>query len=191
MNINEYIYLYFIKDEEAYMALYNHFYPLIVSMMSRTMADMYHMKEEMLEISYQVLYECLEKCRVDRYWYFTSYFKKCLFNRWMDFYNFEMRHDVSLKNETLSLDTKIKEHSNTYHYDLITDGHIVHNQVMMKLERERLDALAQREFSYLELHILSLKRMGMKNTEIANLLHLEPAKVRSILAKMKKWYTMH
>lgn len=191
MNVYELIYLYFLKDEDAYLELYQHFYPLIVSTMAKKMADMYYLKEEMLEISHQVLYECLEKCRVDRYWFFSAYYIRCLQNRWLDFYDFEIRRNLSIKYEVISLDMTVKEHSNTHHYELISDGQAVHNQIMMKIERERLDTLARNEFSYLELHVLSLKRMGMKNSEIARTLNIEQTKVRSILAKLKKWYTMH
>ncbi|MDO4465765.1 MAG: hypothetical protein Q4C49_02015 [Bacillota bacterium] len=191
MNVNEFIYLYFLKDEDAFLNLYQYYYPLIVSTISRTMADMYHMKDEMLEIAQQVLYECLEKCRVDRHWYFSSFYKRCLQNRLLDFYKYEIIRDYSLKYETIPLDSKVKEDSNTYRYELIPDSHVLHEHIMLKLETERLDSLARYEFSYLELHVLSLKRLGMKNSEIAKELKIEATKVRSILAKLKKWYAMH
>ncbi|MBQ0065902.1 MAG: sigma-70 family RNA polymerase sigma factor [Firmicutes bacterium] len=191
MNVYEQIYLYFLKDEQAFIELYNYLYPMIMTLMSRRMADMYHMKEEMLEIAQQVLFECLENSRVDQYWRFVSFYRTSLQNRWNDFYHFEMRHDVSMKYESISLDMEIREDSNTFHYEFVSSGESIHHQVMVQLEQERLDQLAQREFSYLDLNILSLKRMGMTAIEIAQTLGMEASRVRYILSKLKKWYAMH
>lgn len=195
MNINELIYLYFCKDEEALELLIKVFRPLVYSLIKKQYQykiGINDSKDDFIQIADQQLVLCLDSYHPNSDISFAAYYKFCLINRFANT-NKKLKTD-SLGNHpnTLSLDAKIKEDESNYYLELLEDQREnVHQKTLNKLEYKRLMALSGKMFSKEEQTILAYVMDDVNMTEIARRMDLTPRQVRYRFAKMKKKIQLH
>lgn len=195
MNINELIYLYFCKDEEALQLLIKVFRPLVYNLIKKQYSykiGIYDIKDDFIQIADQQLVLCLETYHPNSDISFAAYYKYCLINRFANT-NKKLKTD-SLGNHssTLSLDAKIKEDESNYYLELLEDQREnVHQKTLNKLEFNRLMALSSKMFSKEEQKILYYVMDDESMAEIARKMDLTPRQVRYRFAKMKEKIQLH
>ncbi len=194
-NINEYIYYFFMKDEEALQELIRLLRPMSVALIKERFSS-YQMDhslfQEYLIESDQLLIDCLYRCRVDLYGSFRSFYRRALKNRLIDLGRFRSTHTLEIHYEIVQLDKMVREDIQHYVADIIEDPlSKTHQDVMIAIEKQYIQNEMKRHFSGLENKVIQLRSMGYTVREISDLLHISIRKVRYIILKVKKWYTAH
>lgn len=189
-NINELIYYYFMNDEEAFSALIEAFRPTTVAIIQHRFHTRY--AGDYLPLSDCVLYECLQRCRVDRWPFLKSFYSRVLENRLIDALRMEQTHSIQNYYPVFHLDQSVREDIEHYASDLIADPKMhIHEDVMVHTQKDYLYTLMNQNFTKEELDILVLKQQGYSTNEIAQLYQYSVRKVRYILRKIKKWVQVH
>ncbi|MCI6088271.1 MAG: sigma-70 family RNA polymerase sigma factor [Absicoccus porci] len=190
INIYELIYYCFMNDEEAFSALIEAFRPMTVSIIQHR----FHTRNRMdyLPLSDCVLYECLQRCRIDRWQFLKSFYSRALENRLIDAIRMEQTHSIQNYYPVFHLDQSVREDIEHYASDLIADPKMhIHEDVMVHIQKDYLYELMDKNFTKEELDILILKQQGYSTHEIAQQYQYSVRKIRYILRKIKKWVQVH
>lgn len=192
MNINEYIYLFFQKDEEALPILIEYFRPMLSAICSsRGIHDHSNIvsRSDIFSEADALLIKCLYQYRPDMTMGFSSYYRHSVRNLITDLYRYWSRHAIDYMNDTISLDSRISDQHNHYLGDFTeASDYDVHHEVMVKLEWERCISKASCLLSPVENEILARKIEGWTSAEISQALGITMKKVQYTLRKVKKFH---
>ncbi len=189
-NLYEWIYSYFLMDEQAFKALVQYFRPITVAilyMLAPNIKDDYDRNRYLLYAD-QVLYDCLILCRVDQYSKLKGFYRKVLRNRLIDLLKTEFNHSPERFYTVVSLDELDGNMSSYYYYIDNRFKMSVHEEIMLKLESDDLMEEIQAGLSPDEWTIFLLKKNGFTSKDIADILQISVRKVSYTLGKIKKWY---
>lgn len=189
-NINEFIYLYFLKDEEAIQLIIDYYRPLVMKLIRSKQA--FSSKndgwlEDRLALADTVLLECLHSYRIDQKASFTTFYKQVLSNRLIDEGKYDVRHQIKYHYDILPLDQHIKEDEAIRYIDAIPDPK-TRNNYSLELN-EILDAIENKDlFTEVEATALKLRMEGYTQGDIAKKIGKSSKAVRQIFDKFRKWY---
>ena len=190
-NINEYIYLYFLNDEEALSMLIDYYRPMVraiisTRLQSRKVDSLAY--REYLSCADTLLIECLYRYHVEAHKDFTSLYRCAFKNRSLDLKEKNDRKDFNYYSTPISLDQKICEDESVYVGDTIPAKKMnVAHIAQCIVELDHIEEVLQKEFSLEEAQIFHLKKEGYSNKEISIQMHISVSKVRYVLMKIKKW----
>ncbi len=189
-NLYEWIYSYFLMDEQAFKALVQYFRPITVAilyMLTPNLKDDYD-RNKYLAYADQILYDCLILCRTDQYSKLKGFYRKVLKNRLIDLLKKEFNHSPQRFYSVVSLD-ELEGNMSSYYYYIDSQFKMsVHDQIMVKLESDDLMKEIQADLSADEWTIFLLKKNGFTSKDIADILQISIRKVSYTLSKIKKWY---
>ncbi|MBB5183643.1 hypothetical protein [Catenisphaera adipataccumulans] len=190
-NYYEWIYLFFQKDPEALPNLMAYFRPLTMTVI-RNRLNVYYQESELadfLDLSGQVMVDCLYRCRTDRITRFDTYYSHCLNNRVIDASKHNVSHSLEAHYPTVHLDAFVREDIAHYVSETIPNRRMnVHDDVMVGIRKLEIEKSMKLYFTDYEISILKLKQIGYTNAEIAEARNISVRKVRYILLKIKKWF---
>lgn len=195
-NVNEWIYYYHIKDEEALPTLIEHFKPMVQSMIKSMYASnefMKSMQEEYESLANETLVNCLESYRFNSSSPFYMYYYMCLKRNYIDELRYNQHASFPANISTISLDMHIKENSNMYYLDVISDPFTLQEDkfVLSKCQRDHLLTCAKKEMSQMDYSILKLRHEGYSVTDIAQIYGVSKQFVYYRLKKIRNWFTSH
>ncbi len=194
-NIYEYIYLYFLKDEDALKSLISIYRPITTYLIRRKgiaqqtgdvlIHDYYTLADELMN-------ECINRCQVDKYNHFSAFYKQALINKIIDFNRVFRNHQIEYHYPTFHLDMYVSEEICQYAYEVLPDRSInIHQQTLDKIEWEQTFIKMKEVFSTNDIKIFKYRLMGYRTSEIASMMNLSIRKVRYNLNKMRKWLMSH
>lgn len=190
-NINEYIYLYFLNDEEALPLMIDYYRPMVRAIIStrlqaRKVDSLAY--REYLSCADTLLIECLHRYHFDAHKDFTSLYRRAFRNRSLDLKEKNDRKDFNYYSTPISLDQKICEDESVYVRDTIPAKKMdVVKIAYSRVELNQIEEALKTNFSDEEAHIYHLKKEGYTNREISEMLQISVSKVRYVLMKIKKW----
>lgn len=192
MNINEYIYLFFQKDEEAIQLLIDYFRPMLGAICTaKGIRDNTNIvsRADIFSEADALLIKCLYQYRPDMAMGFNTYYRHSVSNLITDLFRYWSRHAIDYMNDTISLDSRISEAHDHYLGDFteVLD-YDVHHEVMIKLEWERCLSKASTLLSPIERTILDKKIAGWSSAEIAESYGVTMKKVQYTMRKVKKFH---
>lgn len=192
VNINEWIYYYFIKDEDSLPFLIEYYRPAVTKLFyekfSYTFKN-YYTIDEYYSISDCTLIDCLSNYRFDYHNSFTKFYLHVLQNRMIDLFRTFSKKTFPYANLTVSLDSKIKEDSDEEYGNIISNPYacLVHDYVMGKIQKENIFEKAKKELNELDYTIFILKQQNVRVSQIAQNLSLSQAAIRYHIKKIKIW----
>lgn len=190
-NIYELIYYFFMNDEDAFEELIEFFRPMTVAIIQARFHSVAN-RNDYFPLSDCVLYECLQRCRTDRWMLLKPFYGRSLENRLIDAVRVENSHSIQNYYPILQLDQAVREDMEPYASDVVADPKVhIHEQAMLHIQQEYLYEMMDTTFSERELSILALKQCGYSTREIASMYHCSVRKVRYILRKIKNWVLAH
>lgn len=189
-NLYEWIYSYFLMDEQAFIALIQYFRPMTVGIVYTLTPDLKddYDRNKYLLFADQILYECLILCRTDQYTKLKSFYRRVLRNRMIDLLKKEFNHSPDRFYQVVSLDDLDGNMSNYYYYIDNKFKMDLHEEIMTKLESDDLMNDIHNYLNPDEWIIFSLKKTGFTSKDIADILQISIRKVSYTLLKIKKWY---
>lgn len=188
ININEWLYYYFCKREDALPVLINYFRPMIVQLMKDKYEsfnrDDYTLDDNLSKAD-TLLVECIEKYHYGYNTSFITYYRQCFINVIYSTLRSKYREQKLYKYDMV-YGLKLGEESITYIADSYPSKLGVHDYVLKKIDMEqKFDKLVV-GLNDLELKILNLKRLGYNSVQISKMLGLKPKQVQYRINKMKK-----
>lgn len=189
-NINEFIYLYFLKDEEAIQLIIDYYRPIVLKMIRSKQA--FSSKndgwmEDRLALADTVLLECLNSYRIDQKASFTTFYKQVLGNRLIDEGKYDVRHQIKYHYDILPLDQHVKEGETIRYIDAVPDPKTQNNYslelnaILEAIENEDL-------FTEVEAKVLKMRMEGYTQSDIAQEIGKSTKVVRQVFDKFRKWY---
>lgn len=147
-NINELIYRYFQKDEEALAELIAMLRPGVMNVYQKKMEykktePVY--REEFLSMADLLLVDCLEKYRYDHKVSFLTFYLRALHNRLIDAGRTAFRNDPLLtQGHIVYLDRRPGEDASVSMQDLIEDrsassGRLITSKISLEMALEKID----------------------------------------------------
>lgn len=193
-NINEWIYYYFIKDEEALPTLMEHFSVMVNNLYKAMVPNELMIAQEYGDyesIAYTTLIDCLHRYRFDSPSNFYTYYYMCLKRNFIDSFRVLKRlfpSDIF----TISFDMKIREDNNMYYHDLYSNNGITSDQyVIEKCETEYWLNRANKELRPMDYEILKMKHDGYTVRDICLKYGVSKQFVYYRLKKIRNWFTSH
>ncbi len=190
-NINLYIYLFFLKDEEAFLILKEIFRPLIyhtIGTFHVHSTDCSWNQNDFFMVADMVLLKCLYYFRIHTRYNFASFYKFSLNNKIKDICRTNRRNSIPQDMEIVHLDYLVSEERSQYAVEKIDAQRFsLHETVVNKL---LYDELIQKLFLQMDetaQNVLKLWLQGYKRKEICQILNLRVYEVARILEKVKNY----
>lgn len=185
VNVNELIYLYFLKDEEALPLLIEYYRPMVLSLIRKNpswyKAGRQAANDYIAEMD-ELMINCLERYRFSEDITFTTFYRQAIKNKLTDLHRFHSRRDLGRMYEIHSLDEQLNEDTvTTYEEVTASPNEELHEKTMAK---ERLDYLLGKLKASLDKEdydILMLKLADHTNKEIAEIKNVSVKKVSKSL----------
>lgn len=192
INLNEWIYYYFIKDEEALPVIIEFFRPVVKSVIQNKFSSqfaLYCTQEDYFQMFDQLLVQSLESYRLDSKMGFCNYYCSVVRNRCVDIIRMISRTSSYNLAYTVSLDMAINETHHTTYGEIISDSDdcSLHDYVVGSITCEQIFEKAQNELKPLDYEILKAKWQGDNCQEIAKQVHLSRQGVQYRIKKIRKW----
>ena len=170
-NVNEWIYYFFIKDEEAFDVLSQHYKPMMLSVCRQVCGNEYlewQTIEDFFQLGDMILLECLLKYRFDLTTDFSLFFYVNLRNRAVDEGRYMIHSTFSPYFSAISLDQKIREDNNMYYRDIVENinGINEENFILTKSEVEYYMSIAKKKLKSVDYGILSMYIQGYSMKDI-------------------------
>ena len=190
-NINLYIYLFFLKDEEAFPILKEIFKPLIyhtIGAFQVHSTDCLWNQSDFFLVADMVLLKCLYYFRIHTRFSFASFYKYSLNNKIRDICRTNRRKSFPWDVEIVHLDYLVSEERSQYAVEKIAAQKFsLHETVVNKL---LYDEMIQKLFLELDENakkVLELWLQVYKRKEICRILNLRVYEVNSVLEKVKNY----
>lgn len=190
-NVNEWIYYFFNKDEDALKELIAYYRPLVVGILDKKVVNFrddpirYY---DCLSRADTLLVECMYRFHLGVEGSFTTFYRQCFINETINIIKMnvrEYRHQIRF----VSLESQINENIHRYNSDVIPDNRCdVHDEVITKLMVEKAMQSAHGDLSEIDLEIMYLRRKGFSNKEIGRILNKSKSYVTYHINKMKKYF---
>ncbi|MCF0106818.1 MAG: hypothetical protein HUJ53_08660 [Holdemanella sp.] len=185
-NIYEYIYYYFLMDEEALSILIAYFRPIVHNVINGTALENFEDVEEyeFLSLADVTLVNCIHSYRINQKAHFITYYKKAVQNQLYTF----IRKLCHYSYPAVSMDAKISEHTRYQYVDILGYPSTLdtHAHVLLKMEVEAYEKVVQRQLKSIDYDIFTLLKENYSNREIAKTLHISDSKVRYEIKKIQK-----
>lgn len=193
-NVNEWIYYFFIKDEDALKELIAYYRPLVISILDKKVLnfrDDPNRFYDCLSRADTQLVECIYRYHLGFRGSFTAFYRQCFMNETINIIKKNVR-EYRLQFNSISFEEKVSEELFRYNSEVIADQSCdVHEQVMIKLLFEELIQEIMVSFEEDDLKILYLKRKGFTNKEIGTILGKNKRIVDYRIHKIKKYLLTH
>ncbi|MGM9946439.1 sigma-70 family RNA polymerase sigma factor [Floccifex sp.] len=193
VNINKWIYYYFIQDEEALSFLIEYFTPMMISISHKKLDTRYfenNTMEDYLSICYCVLVECIHRYRIDKKVTFSTYLNNVLTNRIVDMSRSTNHLYNGCYPQFLPLNAKINEDSQRYTFEEIIQDQrkcSLHSYVTGKIALEDIMEKAKNELPEIEQKILVYRYLEYSNTDISEILSISRQSIQYRMKKIQKW----
>ena len=185
INIYEYIYYYFLMDEEVLPLLISYFRPIVYNMIkSMGLMDTPNGGNvELLSVADVTLINCIQSYREDQGVHFYTYYKRSIKNQYYSHYRKLYRMPVV----SMSLDAKIHETARYEYSDICQDDTSIdlHNHVLLCLELSELEQEIQKQLKPIDCEIYNLLKQGYSYRDIADTLDIRYAKVKYHIKKIR------
>lgn len=185
-NLNEWIYLYHMKDEQALLALINYFRPMVYSIFSDHYAFLSgdeHLRSDAYNQADSLLVDCLDSYNENRSPSFVTFYRRCLYYRSINIMRSICHYYYDVDCQHLPIDQKIKEDSMSSWHQLLADPNQNVDQRVMN------DLIFDTILSMLKIKdrkVLILRQCGFSAADIASILSISENRVYTSWARIKK-----
>lgn len=191
-NVNFWIYLFFIKDEEAFSYLRKHYRAMVNTIIchANVSRDGHQLNRwDMLAIADTILLKCLYWFQIRRQRNFTSFYKQVLLNEFKDTYRISYRNRMPEYYQHVYLDSKVNEETRDYYVEQTyvsqdPTHEVVIGSIMVKNYLDQV--LAQ--LNPMQKKILSLRIKGYRRIDICRQLKISPQRHDYAVRKIKKCF---
>ncbi len=198
-NINEWIYYYHNKDEEALPTLIEYFHPMVISLYNLMASSNEYVnieKDEFDSIAHVTLVTCLENYRYFSSSPFYIYYYVCLKRKFIDALRLTMHGSFPSYVACISLDAKVYKDdtdNRLYYRDIVYNPYTIQEEafVLGKCQKDYLLNCAQNEMSEMDYEILKLRHEGYTVQFIAEKFGVSKQVVYYRIKKIRNWFTSH
>lgn len=194
LNINEWIYYFFCKNEEALHMMIEYYRPMVVSILVEKayniQSSQYYFLEALNRMDF-VLVDCLYRYQYTSKGTFTAFFRRCVLNEAKNI-NKKLVREMGYEYNSFSLQDKINEEYRYCNSEFYTfEDSTLHDEVLLKLEVEYLLKDILNELNVKDHKVIYLKRQGLTTDEIAKILNVRQKTVRNRILRIKKYLIEH
>lgn len=190
-NIHFLIYLFFIKDEEAFGYLREIYQPMVNTIIcnSNVSKDGHQLNRwDMLAIADTILLKCLYLFQIGRHFSFTAFYKRVLMNEFKDVYRVTSRQRIPDTYQHVYLDSKIKEEEGSYFVDqTIVSLDPTHKMVMGSIMAKMYLDLILPKLNPTQRKIFLLRLKGYRRIDICNRLKISKQRYDYTIKKVKAY----
>ena len=191
INVNEWIYYYFSKNEQALPTLIEHFRPMAISISKKKLCVSYfeyYTMDDYFAMVDTVLVECLESYRYDFNLSFVRLYYRAINNRIIDMLRKFYRYYYETYFCGLNFDSRIDEDDDFLIDKVYNSSHIPMDQFVLEtIHVEYILDLALNELSEIEYSILEYRYAGYSSQEISVKLNVSKQLVHYYLKKIRNW----
>lgn len=189
-NINFWIYLFFIKDEEAFPKLQQFYRPMVYAILNRQNIHKtaYLINQsDLISAADTVLLRCLYYFRVREKRGFSSFFQQALRNEFKDLYKRHTRYRPPEGQIQIHLDSMLKEDTPRYMADSISfQKDPTHQIVMNALEKEWMCDHIGDYLKPFQKKIFDLRLKGYRRVEICKMLKISSQRYDYTMRKIRR-----
>lgn len=191
ININLWIYLFFIRDEEAFVFLQQFYRPMvrhILCVQNITPQGYLLNQHDLMCVADTVLLRCLYYFRFHEKRSFSSFYRQALLNEFKDTYKKNTRFKTPDELQRVHLDSRIGEEQETYLSEFMPfEPDLTHRIVMEALEMEQYKTWMYSQLNSLQRKVFDFRLNGFRRVDICRLLQISPQRYDYAVRVIRKY----
>lgn len=184
MNVNEQIYLYFCKDEDALVRLIEHYRPMVKGILRHRSLAAREAQKDLLVQADKLLVDSLHNYRPDASTHFTTYYRTVIHHHTADHLRHELKNRMQYHFDVVPLDEMAREGRVTLQEAIPDQRQAVHELAVARATLHSIYAQCDRE----EQKVLDLRMKGCSYQEIGDAMGIGQRRVRYLLKRSGQRY---